>query len=230
MAADRRRAIRHARRPFSNRPEKTVFAMRRSQRYDPNGASWAIERGITGLVSARTVACILQRATKLTIASHRGGNRSPRALPVRRRRPVSGGIVLVLAIPDEFFTRTSASTSATRSRLTVGYRTGPRLRVGAGSRVYLKIFQNMPPSLRCRPDLVHGIPVARDNLRLAFVTPRNRFQLKPPLFTARLCLRNRPSAGSRSLSRPCACQGCSHPRCHVVASVSALGPSSLAPC
>jgi hypothetical protein len=46
----------------------------------------------------------------------------------------------------------------------------------------LKIFQNMAPTLRCRPDRVHGIPVARDTLRFAFVIPVARFQLKPPLF------------------------------------------------
>lgn len=38
-------------------------------------------------------------------------------------------------------------------------------------RRYLNSFQNIAPSLRCRPDFVHGIPVARETLRLAFVTP-----------------------------------------------------------
>jgi hypothetical protein len=46
----------------------------------------------------------------------------------------------------------------------------------------LKIFQNIEPTLRCRPDFVQGMPVARDTLRLALVTPTARFQLKPPLF------------------------------------------------
>ncbi|MDT7713634.1 MAG: hypothetical protein QOG46_2487 [Pseudonocardiales bacterium] len=49
-------------------------------------------------------------------------------------------------------------------------------------RSYLKIFQNIEPTLRCRPDFVHGMPVARDTLRLPFVIPIARFQLKPPLF------------------------------------------------
>lgn len=49
---------------------------------------------------------------------------------------------------------------------------------------YLKIFQKAEPTFRCRPDFVHGIPVARDTLRFAFVIPRARFQLNPPLFIA----------------------------------------------
>jgi hypothetical protein len=48
----------------------------------------------------------------------------------------------------------------------------------------LKSFQNIEPALRCRPDLVHGMPVARETLRFAFVIPTARFQLKPPLFIA----------------------------------------------
>ena len=47
---------------------------------------------------------------------------------------------------------------------------------------YLKSFQNIAPTLRCRPDLVQGMPVARETRRLAPVIPTNRFQLKPPLF------------------------------------------------
>ena len=47
---------------------------------------------------------------------------------------------------------------------------------------YLNNFQNTAPTLRCRPDLVHGMPVARDTRRFAFVTPNWRFQLQPPLF------------------------------------------------
>ena len=42
----------------------------------------------------------------------------------------------------------------------------------------------MDPTLRCRPDFVHGMPVARETLRFAFVIPTARFQLKPPLFIA----------------------------------------------
>ncbi len=49
---------------------------------------------------------------------------------------------------------------------------------------YLNNFQKMAPTLRCRPDLVHGIPVARDTRRFAAVIPRKRFQLKPPRFMA----------------------------------------------
>lgn len=47
---------------------------------------------------------------------------------------------------------------------------------------YLNIFQNKAPTLRCRPDLVHGMPVARDTRRFALVMPNWRFQLHPPLF------------------------------------------------
>lgn len=54
----------------------------------------------------------------------------------------------------------------------------------------MKIFQNIDPSLRCRPDFVHGTPVARETLRLAFVTPRNRFQLNPPRFTVAIVPHN----------------------------------------
>jgi hypothetical protein len=46
----------------------------------------------------------------------------------------------------------------------------------------LKSFQNMAPTFRWRPDFDHGIPVARDTLRFAFVIPTARFQLKPPVF------------------------------------------------
>ena len=56
---------------------------------------------------------------------------------------------------------------------------------GAGEKL-LKDFQNMAPTFRCRPDLVHGIPVARETLRFAFVIPSSRFQLNPPLFIAHL--------------------------------------------
>ena len=48
-------------------------------------------------------------------------------------------------------------------------------------RSYLKILQNIEPTLRCRPDFVQGMPVARDTLRLALVIPTARFQLKPLL-------------------------------------------------
>lgn len=51
-------------------------------------------------------------------------------------------------------------------------------------RCYLNSFQKTQPTLRCLPDLVHGIPVARETLRLAVVIPIARFQLKPPLFIA----------------------------------------------
>lgn len=53
---------------------------------------------------------------------------------------------------------------------------------GCNAACYLKSFQNIAPTLRCRPDFVHGIPVARETLRFAFVIPSARFQLKPPLF------------------------------------------------
>ena len=36
---------------------------------------------------------------------------------------------------------------------------------------YLNSFQNAAPTLRWRPDFVHGMPVARDTRRLAFVMP-----------------------------------------------------------
>jgi hypothetical protein len=49
---------------------------------------------------------------------------------------------------------------------------------------YLKSFQNIDPTLRCRPDFVHGMPVARETRRFAFVIPVTRFQLKPPLVIA----------------------------------------------
>ncbi len=51
---------------------------------------------------------------------------------------------------------------------------------------YLNSFQNAAPAFLCRPDFVQGIPVARDTLRLAFVTPVARFQLNPPRFITRL--------------------------------------------
>ena len=38
------------------------------------------------------------------------------------------------------------------------------------------------PILRCRPDLVKGIPIFRLILALAWEIPRNLFQEKPPLF------------------------------------------------
>ena len=58
---------------------------------------------------------------------------------------------------------------------------------------YLNSFQNSAPTLRCRPDLVHGIPVARDTRRFALVTPNWRLQLHPPLFIGAT-----PSRGSQS--------------------------------
>lgn len=56
---------------------------------------------------------------------------------------------------------------------------------------YLKSFQTIEPTFRCLPDFVHGMPVARETLRLAFVTPMARFQLNPPLFKASALLPNR---------------------------------------
>jgi hypothetical protein len=47
---------------------------------------------------------------------------------------------------------------------------------------YLNSFQIAAPTLRCRPDRDHGIPVARDTLRLARVIPRNRLSENPPRF------------------------------------------------
>lgn len=38
------------------------------------------------------------------------------------------------------------------------------------------------PILRCRPDLVKGMPICRLSLALAWEIPRNRFQENPPLF------------------------------------------------
>jgi hypothetical protein len=38
------------------------------------------------------------------------------------------------------------------------------------------------PILRCRPDLVRGIPIFRLSLALAAEMPKARFQEKPPLF------------------------------------------------
>jgi hypothetical protein len=38
------------------------------------------------------------------------------------------------------------------------------------------------PILRCRPDLVKGMPICRLILALAWEIPRNLFQEKPPLF------------------------------------------------
>jgi hypothetical protein len=40
------------------------------------------------------------------------------------------------------------------------------------------------PILRCRPDLVKGMPIFRLILALAWEIPRNLFQEKPPLFMA----------------------------------------------
>ena len=59
------------------------------------------------------------------------------------------------------------------------------------TRCYLNSFQNIAPTLRWRPDFDHGIPVARDTLRFAFVIPTARFQLKPPLFIDKLSFRAR---------------------------------------
>jgi hypothetical protein len=44
----------------------------------------------------------------------------------------------------------------------------------------LKIFQNIAPTLRCRPDFVQGMPVARETFRFAAVMPSNRFHENPP--------------------------------------------------
>ena len=38
------------------------------------------------------------------------------------------------------------------------------------------------PILRCRPDLVNGMPICRLILALAWEIPRNLFQENPPLF------------------------------------------------
>jgi len=38
------------------------------------------------------------------------------------------------------------------------------------------------PILRCRPDLVKGMPICRLILALAWEIPRNLFQEKPPLW------------------------------------------------
>ena len=38
------------------------------------------------------------------------------------------------------------------------------------------------PILRCRPDLVKGMPIFRLILALAWEIPRSLFQEKPPLF------------------------------------------------
>jgi len=38
------------------------------------------------------------------------------------------------------------------------------------------------PNLRCRPDLVRGIPIFRLSLVFAAEMPKARFQEKPPLF------------------------------------------------
>jgi len=38
------------------------------------------------------------------------------------------------------------------------------------------------PNLRCRPDLVRGMPIFRLILALAWETPRSLFQENPPLF------------------------------------------------
>jgi len=40
------------------------------------------------------------------------------------------------------------------------------------------------PNLRCRPDLVKGMPIFRLILALAWEIPSNLFQEKPPLFIA----------------------------------------------
>jgi len=44
----------------------------------------------------------------------------------------------------------------------------------------LKIFQNIAPTLRCRPDFVQGMPVARETRRFAVVMPSSRFHENPP--------------------------------------------------
>jgi hypothetical protein len=41
----------------------------------------------------------------------------------------------------------------------------------AWSVAYLKSIQNIDPTLRCRPDFIHGMPVARDTRRFGFVNP-----------------------------------------------------------
>jgi len=52
-----------------------------------------------------------------------------------------------------------------------------RLRAKAGIRQPMAA-----PILRCRPDLVKGMPIFRLILALAWEIPRNLFQEKPPLF------------------------------------------------
>jgi len=52
-------------------------------------------------------------------------------------------------------------------------------------RIKTKIGMRQPmaaPILRCRPDLVKGMPICRLILALAWEIPRNRFQENPPLF------------------------------------------------
>ena len=61
---------------------------------------------------------------------------------------------------------------------------GASVDVEAREAGYFRLYggQNKLPILRCRPERVHGIPVARDTRRFTAVMPRNRFQLNPPRF------------------------------------------------
>ena len=45
--------------------------------------------------------------------------------------------------------------------------------------------RDIAPTLRCRPDFVHGMPVARETRRFATVMPSSRFQENPPWFVIR---------------------------------------------
>ena len=74
-----------------------------------------------------------------------------------------------------------------RSTTLAPFGRGSSLRTNARARAaaitcYLKIFQKIAPTLRCRPDFVHGTPVARDTLRFAAVMPSSRFHENPPRF------------------------------------------------
>ena len=53
-------------------------------------------------------------------------------------------------------------------------------RILSDANCYLNSFQNIAPTLRCRPDFVHGMPVARETLRFAAVMPSSRFHENPP--------------------------------------------------
>jgi len=47
------------------------------------------------------------------------------------------------------------------------------------------------PNLRCRPDLVNGMPIFRLIFALAWEIPRSLFQENPPLFMIVECLMER---------------------------------------